>query len=240
MASALSPFASSKETTNYARLCCLWVDVGSQTLKDTFDKIHPPARLHAVLTTHLLKTTLQSLYKGNWSGRSWILPSGESCTLLPLQLYHQQTLMSLFWLCCWGIYVVWVLSSLAGTIFPQLQTRALQMTSPELNITEILCMAMPLMPLSMTEVLILTGRKSEIHLWGWIRVVRLILTNWRRNAWTLILMSIIVKRKTTAWKSQECYYSPSLVRNTNPISGYPQIAPRGPLLILLRGERQNW
>ncbi len=65
MASATSPFASTKETTNYARLCRLLVDVGSQALRDTFDKIHPPATLHAVLSSHSVHyATLQSLYTG--------------------------------------------------------------------------------------------------------------------------------------------------------------------------------
>ena len=41
--------ASTNETTNYARLCRLLVDVGSQALRDTFDRIHPPAGLHLVL-----------------------------------------------------------------------------------------------------------------------------------------------------------------------------------------------
>ena len=48
MAAALSPFASTKETTNYARLCRLLVDVGSQVLRSSFDKIHPPATLYTV------------------------------------------------------------------------------------------------------------------------------------------------------------------------------------------------
>ncbi|XP_078379491.1 uncharacterized protein LOC144662535 isoform X3 [Oculina patagonica] len=65
MASAPSPFVSTKETTNYARLCRLLVDVGSQALRDTFDKIHPPATLHAVLSSHPVHyATLQSLYRG--------------------------------------------------------------------------------------------------------------------------------------------------------------------------------
>ena len=65
MAAALSPFASTKETTNYARLCRLLVDVGSQVLRSTFDKIHPPATLHTVLgSTSVHYATLQSLYKG--------------------------------------------------------------------------------------------------------------------------------------------------------------------------------
>jgi len=62
MASAPLPFASSKETTNYARLCRLLVDLGSQALRDTFDKVHPPSTLHGVLSSH--KPTLQPLYTG--------------------------------------------------------------------------------------------------------------------------------------------------------------------------------
>ncbi|XP_027041662.1 uncharacterized protein LOC113669783, partial [Pocillopora damicornis] len=65
MAAASSSFASSKETTNYARLCRLLVDVGSQVLRSTFDKIHPPATLHTVLgSTSVHYPILQSLYRG--------------------------------------------------------------------------------------------------------------------------------------------------------------------------------
>ena len=65
MAAAPSSLASSKETTNYARLCRLLVDVGSQVLRSTFDKVHPPATLHTVLgSTSVHYLTLQSLYKG--------------------------------------------------------------------------------------------------------------------------------------------------------------------------------
>ena len=65
MATASSPFASTTETTNYARLCRLLVDVGSQVLRFTFDKIHPPATLHTVLgSTSVHYATLQSLYRG--------------------------------------------------------------------------------------------------------------------------------------------------------------------------------
>ena len=49
MVTASSSFASTKETTNFARLCRLLVDVGSQVLRSTFDRIHPPATLHTVL-----------------------------------------------------------------------------------------------------------------------------------------------------------------------------------------------
>ncbi|PFX18939.1 hypothetical protein AWC38_SpisGene16678 [Stylophora pistillata] len=66
MARALSPFVSTKGTTNYARRCRLLVDVGSHVLRSTFDKIHPPATLHTVLGCASVRhTTLQSQYKGN-------------------------------------------------------------------------------------------------------------------------------------------------------------------------------
>lgn len=56
------PVASSKETTNYARLCRLLVDIGSQALRDTFDGIHAPENLHTVLASHPVYSTLQALY----------------------------------------------------------------------------------------------------------------------------------------------------------------------------------
>ena len=59
MASAAPTASSTKETTNYARLCRLLVDLGSQALRETFDAIHAPANLHAVLAANI--TTLQSL-----------------------------------------------------------------------------------------------------------------------------------------------------------------------------------
>ena len=62
MASAATPASpSTKETTNYARLCRLLVDVGSQALRDTFDAIHPPVGLHTVLGRHPEHATLKSL-----------------------------------------------------------------------------------------------------------------------------------------------------------------------------------
>ncbi|CAH3157722.1 unnamed protein product, partial [Pocillopora meandrina] len=65
MGTAPSPFASTKETTNYARLCRLLVDIGCQVLRSTFDKIHPPATLHTVVgCTSVHYAKLQSLYKG--------------------------------------------------------------------------------------------------------------------------------------------------------------------------------
>ena len=64
MATACSPFVSTKETTNYARLGRLLVDVGSQVFRSVFDKIHPPATLHIVLgSTSVHYATLKSLRK---------------------------------------------------------------------------------------------------------------------------------------------------------------------------------
>lgn len=53
-----SAFISTKETTNYARLCRLLVAVGKQVLRATFDKIHLPGTLHTVLTTAPMNPTL--------------------------------------------------------------------------------------------------------------------------------------------------------------------------------------
>ena len=59
MACAVPTASSTKETTNYARLCRLLVDVGTQALRGTFNAIHPPANLHTTLAGN--KATLQSL-----------------------------------------------------------------------------------------------------------------------------------------------------------------------------------
>jgi len=58
-----SSFTSSKETTNYARLCRLLVDVGTQVLRETFERKRPPGDLHTVLTTPPVQGTLTSLQK---------------------------------------------------------------------------------------------------------------------------------------------------------------------------------
>lgn len=49
MASAVPTYLSTEETTNYARLCRLLLDIGTQALKDTLDAFHPPSTLHTVL-----------------------------------------------------------------------------------------------------------------------------------------------------------------------------------------------
>ena len=62
MASAPTLAPSTKETTNYARLCRLLVDGGTKALRYTFDKIHSPANLFNVLKAGSAEhSTLQSL-----------------------------------------------------------------------------------------------------------------------------------------------------------------------------------
>ena len=60
-AASVSVDAPTKETTNYARLCRLLVVGGSQVLRDTFDKIHPPERLHDTLSSHPVQASLKLL-----------------------------------------------------------------------------------------------------------------------------------------------------------------------------------
>ena len=52
MASVIPPTPSTKETTNYARLCRLLVDVGTCVLRDCFDSICTPPTLHKVLAAN--------------------------------------------------------------------------------------------------------------------------------------------------------------------------------------------
>ena len=59
MASVTPASSSTKETTNYARLCRVIVDVGTCALRDCFDTICSPPTLHTVLTAS--QATLQSL-----------------------------------------------------------------------------------------------------------------------------------------------------------------------------------
>ena len=61
MASAAPTFNSTKETTNYARLCRLLVDVGAHVLRETFDKKRPTGSLDTVLSTPSTHALLQTL-----------------------------------------------------------------------------------------------------------------------------------------------------------------------------------
>ena len=64
MASAVAPsFRSTKETTNYARLCRLQVDVGAHILRETFDKRRPTGDLHTVLSSPPVHAVLKLLRK---------------------------------------------------------------------------------------------------------------------------------------------------------------------------------
>ena len=63
MASAVPAFPSTKETTNYARLCRLLVDAGSHVLRERFDQIHSPAGLCSLLSNPTVHATLDSLHK---------------------------------------------------------------------------------------------------------------------------------------------------------------------------------
>ncbi|PFX20634.1 E3 ubiquitin-protein ligase DZIP3 [Stylophora pistillata] len=55
------PTPLSRQTTNFALLCHLLLDVGTQVLGDTFDRIIPPERFQGVLMNHI--ATLQSLVR---------------------------------------------------------------------------------------------------------------------------------------------------------------------------------
>ena len=61
MASAAPTFHSTKETTNYARLCRLLVDVSANVLRETFDKKRPTGSLDTVLSTPSTHAILQTL-----------------------------------------------------------------------------------------------------------------------------------------------------------------------------------
>ena len=62
MAGVVPPVTSTKETTNYAGLCRLLVDIGSQALRDTFNHILPPESLQKVLAAPANQNILQTLY----------------------------------------------------------------------------------------------------------------------------------------------------------------------------------
>jgi len=53
MASAPAAIASStRENTNYARLCRLLIDIGTEALRNVFDAIYSPANLHKILSSY--------------------------------------------------------------------------------------------------------------------------------------------------------------------------------------------
>ena len=58
---AAPTFPSTNETTNYARLCRLLIDVSSSVLRETFEKKRPPGNLDNVLSSPPVHSTLQKL-----------------------------------------------------------------------------------------------------------------------------------------------------------------------------------
>ena len=65
MASGPAAFASStRKNTNYARLCRLLIDIGTEALRNVFNGIHSPATLHVILSSSSAHcTTLKRLQK---------------------------------------------------------------------------------------------------------------------------------------------------------------------------------
>ena len=65
MASSPTAFASStRENNNYARLCRLLIDIGTEALRNIFNGIHPPSNLHVILSSSSAHyTTLKRLQK---------------------------------------------------------------------------------------------------------------------------------------------------------------------------------
>ena len=72
MAAAAAPsFHSTRETTNYARLCRLLVDVGSDVLRKTFEKKRPTGNLDTVLSSPSVHKVLLSLKKKVLNPQQW-------------------------------------------------------------------------------------------------------------------------------------------------------------------------
>ena len=61
MATAAPTFPSTEQTVNYARLCRLLVDVGTQVLRVIFEKKRPAGNLHEVLSKDWIYRKLQTL-----------------------------------------------------------------------------------------------------------------------------------------------------------------------------------
>ena len=72
--------STTKETTNFARICRLLVDGGALALRNVFDGIHPPVNLQAVLSG--CSPTLQNLKKkGILNNSQWklLFPTPPAC-----------------------------------------------------------------------------------------------------------------------------------------------------------------
>ncbi len=71
MASAAPTFHSTKETTNYARLCRLLVHVGATVLREVFDKKRPQGSLDTVLSSPPVHSVLVPLKKKVLNPLQW-------------------------------------------------------------------------------------------------------------------------------------------------------------------------
>ena len=81
MATAAPTFPSTDQTVNYARLCRLLVDVGTQVFRVIFEKKRPAGNLHEVLSKDWIYRKLQSLrYEKILTVPQWakLYPGGKS------------------------------------------------------------------------------------------------------------------------------------------------------------------
>ena len=85
MASSTPATPSTKETTNYARLCRLLVDVGTRVLRDCFDSICTPKSLHTKLAANqsklnFLRSRLRIINATQWGKLFPAVPASVSST----------------------------------------------------------------------------------------------------------------------------------------------------------------
>ena len=161
MASAVAPsFRSTKETTNYARLCRLLVDVSAHILRETFDKRRPTGDLHTVLSSPPVHAVLQSLRKKRIiSPLQWgkLYPAIKSA--VSSKNFDITLLMVLLRNICGLVRPAtgW------DTQFLLPRTQPLRQISFVSSATETQFMVMPAGPQLMTQHSINTGRTSRMH-----------------------------------------------------------------------------
>ena len=155
MASASSVPTSTKETTNYARLCRVLVDLGTCALRDCFDAIFTPPTLHKVLAAS--QPTLQSLRSRRiinvtqWGNLFPSTPASVSSTDFDITL-----LVILFRNICG------MAPPLTGwDALPAATDVSREADIAQSNTSEIAFMLMPITLLSMMQLSTNTGRKFE-------------------------------------------------------------------------------
>ena len=159
MASSAAPaFRSTKETTNYARLCRLLVDVGSHVLRETFDKKRPPGNLDTVLSSPPVHAVLQSLKRKVLNPLQWgkLYPAIKSS--VSSQHFDITLLMVLLRNICGLVPRLPV-----GIIFLLQQTQPWRQISFVSSATETQFTGMPARPQLMTQHSINTGRTSKMR-----------------------------------------------------------------------------